>query len=272
MTIAGRRVSTILRALTQRQHYVAAATMMKQSGEPVRFLSRYLLGTGRYPCTTVVRTPIGSFTLKMWGRDDVLEVNEIFFRQDCYSDARDQVIVEFGAGIGIGAAYFLSRSSMAFAYLYEPLPQNAVRLRENLRPFEGRYRFEPVAVGPADGEYVFGIGFGREGSGRYVAPGQAARNALHVPCRDAGHVVEDILRRHGCIDVLKIGIETLEEAVVRKIAGTLAARIKNVYVGFRFPANPLANTHHARQYGRVCQFTPAMRAPWPSAPAPRALP
>lgn len=268
MNIAGRRASTILRALAQKQHYIAAATMLKQSGEPLRFFARYVLGTGRYPCTTVVKTPIGPLTLKLWCRDDVLTVNEIFFRQDYYSDARDQVIVDFGSNIGISAAYFLSRSSTAFAYLYEPLPQNAERLRQNLRPFEGRYAFEQVAVGPSKGEFEFGW----EETGRYGGLGQKTGNYMHVPCLDAGQVVENILQRHGCIDVLKIDIETLEEDVVRKIAGDLAARIKNVYVEFRFPANPLANTHQARQYGSVCQFTPTMRAPWPAAPAPRALP
>jgi len=255
MNIAGRDASKILRAFVQRQHYVAAATMMKDAQHPVRFLSNYVLGGGEYPQITVVRTPTGPVCLKLWCHDDLLTVNEIFFRGDYRSGPKDKVFVDFGSNIGISAAYFLSRSRDSFAYLFEPLPQNVVRLKENLAPFEGRYRVEQVAVGPSEGEFEFGW----EETGRYGGLGRQTGKYMRVRCRDAKDIVDEVLARHGRIDVLKIDIETLEEEVVGRVAAS-AAQIRTVFVEYKFRGNPLAATHRSSQYGSVCQFFQARHA------------
>ena len=56
----------------------------------------------------------------------------------------------------ISAAHFLTAAPEAFAYLFEPLPMNAERLRRNLKPFGGRYALEEAAVGETDVQVDFG--------------------------------------------------------------------------------------------------------------------
>jgi len=251
MQIAGRDIGTVAKSVLQRRHYTAARNMLRRYKHPVRMFVRYLTGTGTYPCTVSVRTPLSWLELHLYTPHDLLTVNEIFCRDDYYADATDKVIVDFGSNIGISAAYFLTRSREALAYLFEPLPSNITKLRTNLSAFEGRYVLEEVAVGPEDGE----VQFGWEETGRYGGVNATFGNTLTVMCRNSKKVLQDVVAKHGHIDVLKVDIETLEEAVVNDIPVELARDIKKIYVEFVFETNPLAETHDLVQYGDIAQFT-----------------
>jgi len=250
MQIAGRDISTLAKSLLERRHYVAARNMLRLYDHPARMYVRYFLGTGKYPNTVRVRTPLGWLDLQLYTPHDLLTVNEIFCRDDYPADANDTVIVDFGSNIGISAAYFLSRTPQAYAYLFEPLPANIAKLKDNLRTFEGRYSLAEVAVGPEDGE----VQFGWEETGRYGGVNADLGNSLTVMCRSSRTVLEEVIAKHGRIDVLKIDIETLEEAVVNDIPLELASKIKKIYVEFDFPTNPLAQTHTHSQYGIIAHF------------------
>ena len=75
-----------------------------------------------------------------------------------------------------------------------------------------------------------------------------------MQCKDSNQILQNILEKHGHIDILKIDIETLEEAVTTRIPLEFAAKIKKIYVEFPFATNPLERTHTFRQYGTVAQF------------------
>ena len=250
MSVGGRNVKTIGKAAFERRHYVAARNMVRLYEAPVEMFRRYLTTSGEYPYTAHVRTPMGELELQLYSPDDVRTVNEIFCRLDY--DADDKVIVDFGSNIGISAAYFLSRGPDVFAYLYEPLPRNVERLRRNLDRFSQRYRLEEVAVGPTSGE----VQFGWEETGRYGGVGAAWENSMTVQCLRSCDILERVVDEHGVIDVLKVDIETLEEAVVKGIPSGLAPRIRKIYVEYVFADNPLARTHIHRQYGGIAQFLP----------------
>lgn len=251
MQIAGRDVGTVAKSVLQRRHYTAARNMLRRYKRPVQMFVRYLTGTGHYPCTVQVRTPLSWLELHLYTPHDLLTVNEIFCRDDYFADADDKIIVDFGSNIGISAAYFLTRNPEAVAYLFEPLPSNITKLRTNLSPFEGRYVLEEVAVGPEDGE----VQFGWEETGRYGGVNATFGNSLTVMCRNSKQVLQDVVAKHGRIDILKVDIETLEEAVVNDIPVELARSINKIYVEFVFGTNPLAETHTLSQYGDIAQFT-----------------
>lgn len=250
MRIGGRPLSTLLAAPLRPQHYIAAANMFRVYKKPLELYHRYLTGGGGYPATVEVRTPLGELALEVYSSHDVLTVNEIFCRGDYRSTASDTIFVDFGSNIGISAAYFLSRSPSAFAYLYEPLPRNVERLRRNLRAFEGRYSLAVQAVGLANGA----VSFGWEETGRYGGVGKETGCSVEVDCVDSNDALAGVIARHGRIDVLKVDIETLERQVVERIPVALAERITRVFVEYQFASNPLARTHQMRQYGSVARF------------------
>lgn len=250
MKIGGRPISTILSAPFHKQHYIAAANMLSVYERPLEMFVRYLTASGIYPMEIRAKSPLGSLDLTAYSADDVLSVNEIFCRQDYLCDPTVRVVVDFGSNIGISAAYFLSRNPTAFAYLYEPLPQNTTRLKHNLRFSEGRYELIEAAVGLEDGTAEFGW----EPSGRYGGIGQETGNYIKVACKDSNTVLSGIIAKHGQIDVLKVDIETLEKQVVERIPEELRHRIGSIFAEYRFPNNPLRNTHSMRQYGSVAQF------------------
>jgi FkbM family methyltransferase len=249
--IAGRELRSMVRAPFRKRHYIAASRMLSTYVHPVDSVARYLfIGFGEYPHLSLVNSPAGVLELNTYSWHDMLTINEIFCRLDYRSDSTDKIFVDFGSNIGISAAYFLSRSKDSYAYLFEPLRFNIERLRKNLQPFEGRYTLSEVAVGPSEGT----VEFGWEETGRYGGVGMETGNSVSVRCVDSNKVLEGILAKHGRIDVLKIDIETLEEAVTTRIPLEIAKKIKKVYVEYAFASNPLSRTHRMSQYSWVSQF------------------
>jgi FkbM family methyltransferase len=251
MQFGGRNLTKIADAARQRRHYIAAINMVRLYRHPIDMFRRYLSRSGQYPHTVQVRTPQSEISLQLYSPDDLLTINEIFCRDDYHADASDKVIVDFGSNIGISAAYFLTRNPSAYAYLFEPLPANIARLRDNLRRFEGRYELQEVAVALTDGE----VEFGWEESGRYGGIDQTSLgNTLTVPCVYSRTVLENVIAKHGHIDILKVDIEGLEPAVIADIPVELARKIKKVYVEELFESNPLPQTHSWVQYGDIAQL------------------
>lgn len=251
MQVAGRNLGLIAKSALDRRHYVAAANMVRLYEHPAEMFKRYLIGKGTYPYTVRVRTPQSWLDLRLHSGHDVLTVNEIFCRNDYLADTSDTVIVDFGSNIGISAAYFLTRNAAAYTYLFEPLPSNVAKLKENLRQFEGRFEVHQAAVGTSDGE----VEFAWEESGRYGGVGAGHGNTLTVPLVNSRNVLEEAIEKHGKIDILKIDIEGLEAAVIENIPVEQARKIKKLYVEYTFDRNPLAETHDYRDYGPIAQFT-----------------
>jgi FkbM family methyltransferase len=251
MKILGRDLRTVLKAPFHRPHYVAAANMLRVYRKPVGAYTRYLFQAGDYPCSIEVRTPLAPLDLRLYSYHDILTVNEIFCREDYLASAEDAIFVDFGSNIGVSAAYFLTRGPNAFVYCFEPMPRNIERLQLNLSRFSDRYALTQAAVGLSDGEVEFGC----EETGRYGGIGVKTGQYVSVKCLDSNRVIEEIVERHGRIDILKIDIETLEKEVVQRLAPRTAARINKIYAECRFERNPLAETHAYAQYGSVARLT-----------------
>ncbi|MBV8186232.1 MAG: FkbM family methyltransferase [Alphaproteobacteria bacterium] len=251
MRVGRRKLDVVVPALFQKRHYTAARNMLKVYAHPLDGFVRYILGSGRYPDEIEINPPAGpSLVLTVYSYDDLLTVNEIFCRVDYPATRDDKVIVDFGSNIGISAAYFLASAPESFAYLYEPLPSNVDRLRRNLGGFAERYALRECAVGLSNDQ----VRFGWEPTGRYGGIGLETGNYVSVPCQDSNEILEEIIEKHGWIDILKIDIETLESEVTERIPTRLAGKIDRIYVEYTFDSNPLESTHTCRQYGNVAQF------------------
>jgi FkbM family methyltransferase len=249
---SGRNVKTVFQSMLQWRHYRAFINIVLYHWSPIEFLGRYLFKLGQYPCVQKLQCNNVELNLTAYSWHDILTLNEIFFRRDYPIDSGDKIIVDFGSNIGISAAYFLSASEGSFCYLFEPLPTNVSRLKNNLKGFEGRYKLEPVAVDLADGESNFGY----ESTGRYGGIGLDTGSYITVPCIDAVKVVKEIIDRHGGIDVLKVDIESREMPIINAIPRSSWSKIKKVFVEYTFASNPLSDSHNYAQHGSVAQFLP----------------
>ena len=193
---------------------------------------RYFLGGGAYPYRCRVRTPLGLVEPTLYSHHDVWTVVEIFCREDYRAPAQTETVVDIGSNIGISALYFLTRGEACHAYLYEPDPRNAARLRANLAPFAGRWQLREVAVGPEQGV----VEFGREPTGRYGAVGAQTSDILLVPCLEINRVLAEVLDSEREVDVLKIDTEGLEAPTVAAIRPELLERITLIYFESESPA------------------------------------
>jgi FkbM family methyltransferase len=234
-----RSLSAAVRAIMKPDNYIGFARVLARCSSPFDFLKRYMGSRGSYPTSFQVRTPTGNVPLTAYTPDDVLTINEIFFRGDYGTEVNDRVVVDFGSNIGVSATYFLSSNRGAFVYCYEPVPQNVGRLRQQLEAFPDRYQIEEVAVAPQDGPVTFMW----EPTGRYGGIGMANGEPMTVTGMDSNSILERVIAERGQIDLLKIDIESLEFETVSRIPEYMARKIKRVIAEFRFTENPLSATH-----------------------------
>jgi FkbM family methyltransferase len=235
-----RSMNSILRGLVTKQNASALVKIAFGINKPLDFLRRYFfLKGGKYPSTFGIRTPIGRTYATVFCPDDIMTINEIFFRGDYGKGGREQVVVDFGSNIGISTIFFLTRHPKNFVYCFEPLPQNIQKLETNLADFEGRYHLSPKAVGEADGT----VEFGWEPSGRYGGIGKKLDKKLKVECIDSNRALREIIERHGRIGLLKIDIESMEKEVTERIPRELAEKIDTIVIELKFDRNPHPATH-----------------------------
>ena len=223
-------------------NYAALLNAFRTSPDRRALLTRYLTGRGRYPYAAHVRTPIGERKVTLFSPHDVLTLTEVFFRRD-YPVASDiRVAVDIGANIGLSTLWFLSRNEVARCYSFEPHPENARKLRENLTGLGDRYALHEAAVGTESGPVEFGI----EPTGRYGAIGAATGTSITVECRAVNEVLAEVLEREPAIDVLKIDTEGLEVETVAAIEPRFLDRIRLIY----FEAGERPGSLHASRFDR----------------------
>lgn len=252
MAIMGRRLGRLLGALFEPRHYLGVLRGGVVYRRPLRQIWRYVTMTGFYPDRVAVRTPLGLQEIALYAPDDLVTVNEIFCRNDYLPRGQAEVVVDLGANIGVSALYWLTRSRTAFVYLYEPLPQNLPRLKDNLAGFEGRFALAEAAVGLETGD----VAFNWEPTGRYggIAKPELA-DVLEVPCIDIVDVIADVLAEHGRIDLLKVDVEGLETALLDRIPADALPLIGQIVAEHPYARNPWPELFHMRVRGLVTTFT-----------------
>lgn len=207
-----REFGRVLRAALRPQHYASLFNSRIYVDWLQFFARRYVLGIGAYPYLCRVRTPTGIVSLTLHCPEDCFTVNEIFGLH-CYRASEQRIFVDFGANIGVSAAYFLSRNPDAYVHCFEPLPENIEKLRRNLAPFAGRYSVREVAVADFDGEISFRV----EHTGRYSGIDNARGELRRFRCVDANGALKDILQQHGRVDLLKVDVEGAETLFMPKL-------------------------------------------------------
>lgn len=223
--LGDRPLGFIAREAVRPSNWIALARMPWRYRHPLDGARRYFTSGGTYPHRCEVRTPLGVVTPTLHSQHDMITVNEVFCREDYRVGPEAEVIVDVGSNIGISVLYFLTRSERARAWLYEPVPRNVERLRENLSGFEGRWRLDEVAVADRDGEETFSI----EPTGRYGGLGSGHAESITVRVRHIDDVLREALEAEGRIDVLKLDTEGVEARTLAAASPELLSRVRVIF-------------------------------------------
>jgi FkbM family methyltransferase len=224
--LGGRPASMVAKEVLSVRNYAALWRMWHLYPRFRENLARYFLGRGEYPYECRVRTPLGIVAPTLHSTHDMWTMNEVFCRQDYGADPRAQVVVDIGSNIGLSALFFLTRNPSCRCWLFEPVPRNVERLRENLRGYESRYELVDAAVSAEAGRVSFGV----EESGRYGGIGVATDESIEVRCVGINEVLDDVLADVRVVDVLKIDTEGNELLTLWAIHPELLARVRTVYL------------------------------------------
>jgi FkbM family methyltransferase len=216
----------VAREAVRPRNYRALARMARVFPRPAEAARRYFLGTGAYPYSCPVRTPLGVVAPTLHSSHDMFTVNEVFCREDYACGPETRMVVDVGSNIGISALYFLTRDPATRVRLYEPVPRNVERLRANLAGYEDRWTLREAAVAAAPGHVSFGV----EDSGRYGGIGVATGAAIDVEAVAIGAVLEEALAEADRIDVLKIDTEGTELELLGAVPPELLARVGAVFL------------------------------------------
>ncbi len=225
--LADRPLGFVLRNALRPDNYRSLARALRVYEHPADALPRYFRGSGEYPAQIGVRTPMGIVRPRAWSSHDVITINEVFCRLDYAIEPADRLIVDVGSNIGISALYFLTRGPETRCILFEPVPANVARLRENLAAFEGRWELHEAAVADRAGT----LPFVTEPTGRYGGLDREGDTAdtIEVTVEHVNDALGRILAEHERIDVLKLDTEGSEAATVRAIRPDILARIGRIY-------------------------------------------
>ena len=223
--LGDRPLGFIAREAVRPSNWVALGRMPRRYRHPLDGARRYFTPAGAYPYRCEIRTPSGTIAPTLNSQHDMITVNEIFCREDYRVSGEVEVVVDIGSNIGISALYFLTREERARAWLYEPVPRNTERLRENLSAFEGRWRLDEAAVADSDGEETFSI----EPTGRYGGLGSGHEESITVRVRHIDDVLGEVLDQEGRIDVLKLDTEGVEARTLAAASPELLSRIGVIF-------------------------------------------
>jgi FkbM family methyltransferase len=243
-----RSIWLIARNVARPVNYLALARLGRVYDRPLAAAARYFFGSGEYPITVRVRTPIGIRPVTLYNGQDAITLHEIFCREDYRCPSPPKIVVDLGSNIGISALYFLTRSPETFCELYEPDPHNVSKLLTNLENFNGRFTLHEVAVADREGFFPFS----RESTGRYGridahAEGpdelgssegandtqgspEVRRERILVRVNHVNTVLDEAISRHGVVDLLKIDTEGSELATVMSIDRELLSRVRHIVI------------------------------------------
>jgi len=197
-------------------------------------LIRYVFEVGNYPRQFFIRTPLGLQGATAFSHHDLITLIECFGKLDYRASTDISVVVDFGSNIGISALYFLTRNPIVQVYLFEPVPRNIERLRENLKGYEKRYKLTECAIGVDEGEFDFSC----ENTGRYGEltkegaarfSGLSSNRVITVKVLLANHVLGEILEKHQTIDIVKIDVEGYENKILSSLKKEILSRVGRIY-------------------------------------------
>jgi len=225
--LADRSLGFVARNAVRPDNYRSLFRARKVYEHPGDALKRYFVGSGAYPAEIGVHTPMGIVRPRVWTKHDVFTVNEVFSRLDYETGPEARVVVDIGSNVGISAMYFLTRGPDVRCILFEPVPANTQRLRENLAAFEGRWELHEAAVADRAGT----LPFATEPTGRYGGLDRTGQTAgmIQVSVEHVNDALGRVLEQHERIDVLKLDTEGSEAATVRVISPEILERIGRIY-------------------------------------------
>ena len=230
MKIGERKFKQLFKALFGKQHYIALTKMFLVCQKPFDCFGRYFFGWGEYPIGIELRTPLGKIKPLIYSYQDMITVNEIFFRTDYALNRDAKVVVDIGSNIGISALFFLTRNNFCKTYLFEPDPRNTEKLKNNLEDYTNRYIINESAVSDETGIKKFG----RDVSGRYGGLSRETGDYIEVKCLHINEALDNILKLEKEIDVLKLDIEGEELKVLQAIDQKYLEKIKTIYFEIDF--------------------------------------
>ena len=216
--IGKRNFLTFIRSIFKFENYIAAIRFFKVHKSPIKSIFNEVFSLGSYPQILHFNSPLGDSKVNLYSYDDFSTFNLIFCRQDYLYTNKQTIILDIGSNIGISAIFWLTRSKDTFVHCYEPSSENYIKLKKNLKDFDGRFSIFKKAVSSK----TFSSFLNLEKSGVYnsINNSNKSKNYFEKEKCDVVSInscIEKIIKQYGKIDIIKIDNEGEELKTVAAI-------------------------------------------------------
>jgi FkbM family methyltransferase len=215
--IGKRDFSTFIKRIFKIENYLAIIRFFSIHKKPLKRIVNEILSSGTYPKSLRFNTPTGTHQTRLYSPDDFSTFNLIFCRKDYLHKNKHKVILDIGSNIGISAIYWLTRNNKTIVYCYEPSSDNYQKLKKNLIQFEGRFFLYKKAVSSTS--FVTYLNLDKSGVYNTINNNQKVNFLKKEKCDvlSINNCIEDIIKKHGKIDMIKIDNEGEELKTVASI-------------------------------------------------------
>ena len=217
LKIGKRNFLTFLKRIVKIENFIAIFRFFRIHKSPFEAISNEIFSSGKYPKRLSFNSPSGNAKVNLYSKDDFSTFNLIFCREDYFYKKKHKIVLDIGSNIGLSAIYWLTRSDETIVYCYEPSSENFEKLKENLETFEGRFFIYKNAISSES----FSSYLNLEQSGVYNSlnneKGSNFQKKEKCEVLSINSCIENIIKKHGKIDMVKIDNEGEEIKTVSAI-------------------------------------------------------
>ena len=215
--IGKRDFSTFVKRVFKIENYIAIISFFFVHKRPFKSIINEIFSLGVYPKSLQFNSNMGTNQVELYSSNDFSTFNLIFCRNDYLYKKKDTIILDIGSNIGLSAIYWLTRNDETIVYCYEPSSDNFEKLKKNLKQFKGRFFLHKKAVSSKN----FSTYLNLDTSGVYntIGDNQKVDFLKREKCDvlSINYCIENIIKKHGKIDMIKIDNEGEELKTVASI-------------------------------------------------------
>ena len=191
---------------------------------PIGAMINEFFSLGKYPKIIKV---MNKYKIKLFSLDDFSTLNLIFCREDYFKPKDIKTVIDIGSNIGISTLYWWIDNPRCKIYSFEPSSKNFIRQKLNIKNFKKNIIFKKIGI--SNKNEIVKLYISKSGVNDSK---NKINNAEYEMAKlvNINSILDKILIKSKCIDVLKIDVEGMEKIIIKSIRKKYFNKIKVINI------------------------------------------